>query len=603
MQRFISELQRRKVLRIASGYVVAGWIILQVALSLQTAMGLPAWFSTVIVSLLFIGFPIAVVVGWFFEFTPEGIKRTVPSATATLLKPQTADFVLAAGLVLVLAAVAVKLATPADLLPTTTVASAPSFPELAIPQASIAVLPFADLSPAGDQAYFSDGIAEEILNVLVHTDGLKVASRTSAFQYRKNTLSIPAIAKALNVRHILEGSVRKAGDTVRITAQLIDAQTDAHLWSQTFDRPLSTATIFATQDEIANAVLKALDLVLKEKASSQRINVAPPTKDTDAYELFLRGHRLFIDRGQGLREAVLLFERAVKADPNFVRAWGELAAAASVAPGWDVTDRNYREIAESAAERAIALDPDQALPYAVQGNIRYALTFPPDYGGAQEKLDKALSLAPENVMALAWRAQIELIIGNVDKAIAGYSRCRDIDPGYLLCQYFLALAELAKGEKVQAIDTFSKLVLNGFTIDELHFLRPLLEKGDRVGAAMVAVAGAKDRVLASELIAALDEKSPEAQMQALLRLRAKTTVNGLFKNYLTMQTALRRPVTDYELVVRTGLIYVWFPEYAAYRRTADFRKFARALGFETYWRKHGFPPQCKPVGKDDFECN
>jgi TolB-like protein len=599
MQKFLSELQRRKVLRVASGYVVAGWIILQVALSLQAAMKLPDWFSTVIVSLLIIGFPIAVIVSWFFEFTPDGIRRTVPSGEVGRFRPQTTDFALAAALVLVLAAVVVQLTTPPAAVNT---AAAPKA-EPAVPPASIAVLAFADLSPEKDQEYFSDGIAEEILNVLAHTDGLKVASRTSSFQFRKTTIGVPAIAKALGVRHILEGSVRRAGETVRITAQLIDAQTDAHLWSQTFDRPLTTATIFATQDEIANAVLKALDSVLKKKTPTPKIAVAPPTNDTDAYELFLRAHRLFIDRGVGLREAVLLYERAVKADPKFVRAWGELAAAASVAPGWDVTDRDYREIAVSAAERAIALDPKQALPYAVQGNIAYALTAPPDFDSAREELDKALALAPDDVVALAWRSQLEFSIGNVEQAASGSRRCLDIDSAYLLCQYFLSLAQLAQGEKAQALDTFAKLALKGFSIAEMHLLRPLLESGDRFGAVMVAMAGAKDRALAAELMAALDEKSPNAQMQALLRLRARPSVKDALKNYLALQTALKQPITDHELFVRYGMVYVWFPEYAAYRRTADFKKLAIAMGMHTYWRKHGFPPQCRAVGKDDFECN
>jgi hypothetical protein len=178
----------------------------------------------------------------------------------------------------------------------------------------------------------------------------------------------------------------------------------------------------------------------------------------------------------------------------------------------------------------------------------------------------------------------------------------DVDPGYLLCEYFVSLADLARGDKARAINTFTGLVLKGFTIDELHFLRPLLDKGDRLGATLVALAGTKDRALALELMKALDEKSPEAQMQALLALRAKNPDSGLFKNYLTMQTALRQPVTDYRLLNRTGLIYIWFPEYAAYRRTPDFKKLVAALGFQSYWRKFGFPPQCHAVGADDFEC-
>ena len=255
MQKFLSELQRRKVLRVASGYVVAAWVILQVALSLQTAMSLPAAFGAFILGLLIVGFPIAVTVSWFFEFTPDGIKRTVPSGEVARFKPQTTDFALAAALVLVLAAVVVQLTTPPAAV---TTATAPKT-EPAVSAVSIAVLPFADLSPAKDQEYFSQGIAEEILNVLANVSGLEVASRTSSFQFKgQEKIGVPLIAQQLRVRHILEGSVRKAGDTIRITAQLIDAKTYKHLWSQTFDRAMTTENIFAIQDEITKAIVSQL---------------------------------------------------------------------------------------------------------------------------------------------------------------------------------------------------------------------------------------------------------------------------------------------------------------------------------------------------------
>jgi hypothetical protein len=165
------------------------------------------------------------------------------------------------------------------------------------------------------------------------------------------------------------------------------------------------------------------------------------------------------------------------------------------------------------------------------------------------------------------------------------------------------MAELAWGDKAQALDRFATLVIKGFTPDELHFLRPLLDKGERVGAATVAMAGAKDRALAAELIAALAEKSPEAQMQALLRLRARPSVKGLLKYYLMMQTAVRQPVTDYKLIAQFDMACLWCPEYAAYRHTADFKKLAIAMGLHSYWRKHGFPPQCRAVGTEDFVCD
>ena len=320
MQKFLSELQRRKVFRVASGYVVAGWVILQVALSLQAAMKLPDWFSTVIVSLLIIGFPVAVIVSWFFEFTPDGIKRTVPSGEVARFKPQTTDFALAAALVLVLAAVVVQLTTPPAAV---TTSQRRRRAEPAVSAASIAVLPFADLSPAKDQEYFSQGIAEEILNVLANVSGLEVASRTSSFQFKgQEKIGVPLIAQQLRVRHILEGSVRKAGDTIRITAQLIDAKTDKHLWSQTFDRTMTTENIFAIQDEITKAIVSQLSSRIGAQPIAAPAARSADTENADAYALFLEGQTRFVLRGQeNIKRSMSALERAIEIDPGFARAW------------------------------------------------------------------------------------------------------------------------------------------------------------------------------------------------------------------------------------------------------------------------------------------
>jgi adenylate cyclase len=470
-----------------------------------------------------------------------------------------------------------------------------------VPAPSIAVLPFADLSPEKNQQYFSDGVAEEILNVLAKIDGLKVASRTSSFQFRNKDIGTPLIAKELGVRHVLEGSVRKAGDTVRITAQLIDADTDAHLWSQTFDRPLTTKTIFAVQDEIANAVLKAMNVMLQGKATIEQISAAPPTNDKDAYDLYLRAHQLFTNRGQGLRDAVLLYERAVQLDPKFARAWAGLAAAAGTAPTWDVADRDYKTIALSAAEHSIALDPNQALPYAVQGNIAREFEFPPRYEFALEKYAKALSLAPKDPVILDYRAQFSFDVGDIRGARGFLQQCLEADPAYFNCRANLSLAEMANGDIEKALSDYESVVVKGFSPDEPNLLRPLLTRGERFGASLVAFAVAKDTLLADALIKALEEKSPETQLQSLVRLNARAASKSALKDYLILQIALAQPVTDYDLIIRSGES-LWFPDYAAYRKTADFKKLVTALGLPAYWRKHGWGDFCKPVGQSDFEC-
>lgn len=211
------------------------------------------------------------------------------------------------------------------LIPETSVETVVEVDEL-----SIAVLPFADLSQGQDQRYFTDGLSEELLNLLVRVDDLHVASRTSSFAYRNSTLGVPEIARALNVGHILEGSVRKDGDQIRITAQLIEAGTDRHLWSKNFDREL--VDIFAIQDEIANAIVQALtgEMGIGE---DKAVTVEVVTENLDAYEMYLKARELFINREQ-LEESIRLFRKAVELDPDFARAWAGLAAVETVINVW-----------------------------------------------------------------------------------------------------------------------------------------------------------------------------------------------------------------------------------------------------------------------------
>ncbi|MBL4619820.1 MAG: hypothetical protein JKX88_06965, partial [Marinicaulis sp.] len=266
MNKLLTELRRRNIFRVAGVYAVVGWILMQVAGTLENSLNLPDWFDSAITATLLIGFPIAVLLAWAFEMTPEGVKRTETIAegeSVTVKTGRKLDVAILGGLVLVGVMIGWQMLRPVPAPSNTT-----DIGEQTISAASIAVLPFSDLSPNGDQEYFSDGMAEEILNVLVKVTGLNVASRTSSFGFKgQEALGIPFIAEKLNVRHVLEGSVRKSGETIRITAQLIDAQTDQHLWSETFDRTLTTENIFAIQDEIANAIVDRLGIVIDGKNS------------------------------------------------------------------------------------------------------------------------------------------------------------------------------------------------------------------------------------------------------------------------------------------------------------------------------------------------
>ena len=252
MGNLFDELKRRNVFRVGMVYAIVGWLLVQVTSIAVPAFAMPGWVTTVVFYFVLVGFPVALLFAWAFELTPEGLRPTgeVDLNTSTTVQTgQKLNYLIAVALVLALGFIAYQNIGPKpDTDPTRT--------QIAETQTSIAVLPFADLSPEGDQEYFSDGISEELLNVLVRIEGLRVASRTSAFAFKGGDRNIVEIANVLGVNHVLEGSVRKAGDRVWITAQLIDAETDTHMWSETYDRGLTD--IFAIQDEIAGAIVAAL---------------------------------------------------------------------------------------------------------------------------------------------------------------------------------------------------------------------------------------------------------------------------------------------------------------------------------------------------------
>ena len=272
-------------------------------------------------------------------------------------------------------------------------------------KAIIAVLPFVDLSPEGDQEYFSDGIAEEILNALTRVGGLKVASRTSAFGFKgQEALSMPLIAKKLQVRHVLEGSVRKSGNTIRITAQIIDAAADQHLWSESYDRELTADKIFTIQDEIATAIVAQLAHVIGLENGAPTISVKADTQNLGAYETYLEARALFARRNRlNLPVAIEKLKFTVAADPEFARAWEMLAASYSVAPSWGIVDRDYVALSNRAAQRAIQLNPELSLPYAVLGSN---LTEHPP-GKFAEAFAIYADLVTAGSRALTWEAVLE----------------------------------------------------------------------------------------------------------------------------------------------------------------------------------------------------
>jgi TolB-like protein len=367
----VAELRRRNVFRVAIAYTLISWLILQVGDTLAPALRLPEWVNTAAAFFLILGFPLAVFFAWAYELTPEGIKlekHLDRSQSISHVTGRKLDYLIIAILsfVLVFFAFDKFVVQPArDAKPAQPTADVQMDIPVEMSDRSIAVLAFTDMSPGGDQEYFSDGISDELLNVLAKIPGLRVAARTSSFQFKGENRDIVDIGEQLNTAFVLEGSVRKAGLQVRITAQLIDAKSGFHLWSASYDRELEN--IFDVQDEISAAIVDALkDHLGLQAVVPPRANAAA---STDAHDAFLRGRHLLVQRTRtSIEGSVREFEKAITLDPDYAIAHAELAIAnifLGVYGGLAVTEAVARSAPH--AERAKALDPTLAEAHAATG--------------------------------------------------------------------------------------------------------------------------------------------------------------------------------------------------------------------------------------------
>jgi TolB-like protein/Flp pilus assembly protein TadD len=389
MTSFFTELRRRHVFKVAAAYVVTGWVVAQAAEFLLESFGAPQWVLQTLIILLVLGFPIALVLAWAFELTPAGLERDHAPAAAR------------------------------EPVPAAAVALPPTPPES--PGQSIAVLPFVDMSADRDQEYFSDGLSEELLNLLAKVPGLHVASRTSAFSFKGKQEDIRTIAEKLRVRHVLEGSVRKAGNHLRVTAQLIKAEDGYHLWSENYDRPLDN--IFAMQDEIALAVVDALKVTLMGEAPTVR------ETSTEAYNLYLQGIHFFKLRSpDSLNRAVELLEKAVEIDPSYAPAWSWLSGAYAVRGGsgsfigWE----RSVEASRAAVQRALELDPEEYNSWISLGQLKSYYDW--DWAGAQSDLERARELAPNASEVYEGLARLSRTHGRLEESIAHCDRAIELDP-------------------------------------------------------------------------------------------------------------------------------------------------------------------------------
>ena len=440
MSSFFQELKRRNVYKVAVAYAVVGWLIIQVVTQTFPFLEIPGWSIRLVILLVIIGFPVALVTAWVFDLTPEGVKRTEGGGTdAAASESRGRGWIyvaIVAGLMSGGLFFLGRYSAPRE--------------SSEIGGKSIAVLPFENRSEDKANAFFADGIQDEILTRLAKIAELKVISRTSTQRYKSSPENLPQIAKELGVAHVLEGSVQKAGDNVRVTVQLIHGASDSHVWAETYDRKLTD--ILAVESEIAGTIARSLQAKLTP--GEQLAVTAKPTDNLVAYEAYLRGLAIWNKLSaipSDYEEMINHLSQAVELDPKFALAWAYLSVAHSYEyQEFDPTPQRAAK-AKEAMERALSLQPDLGEAYFAQG--MYSYKVPADYNGALQAFEKARERSVNRAMAVEFSAYVKRRQGKWDDALRLHAESVVIDPRnpIMLSEAALTYRALRRFQESQAL--------------------------------------------------------------------------------------------------------------------------------------------------------
>ena len=475
---FLAELKRRNVYKVAVAYIVAGWALSQGIAQVLPVFDVPNWTIRLIVLLIIIGLPVALVLAWAFEITPEGIKRTemadrMPAAAQR--KKHTWIYIVVVG--------AIVSITLFFLGRYSAISGAPRHSEAAtgIPEKSIAVLPFDNLSRDPDNAYFAEGVQDEILTRLAKVADLKVISRTSTQHFKSVPENLPQIAKQLGVTNILEGSVQKVKDQVRVNVQLINALTDAHLWAEIYDRKLTD--LFSVESDIAKTIADTLQAKLTGSESTAMSN--KPTENPEAYELYLKGRFFWNKRtGQDLKTACDYFQQAIAIDPHYATAYAGLAESYILIPLFDAgSPQDYFPKAKAAAERAIELQETSAEAHTALGLL---LCFSDvNFAQSEKEFKRAIELNPNYATAHHWYGNALLVaLGRFDEAIRENERAVELDPLSLIINADLGSTFMMARRYDQAIAQLQRTLTldNKFGYTHWNLGEAFYLKGDTAAA-------------------------------------------------------------------------------------------------------------------------
>ena len=412
---FFTELKRRNVYKVAVAYAVVAWLLMQIASQIFPFFEIPNWAVRFVVLAIIIGFPIALILAWAFELTPEGVKRTeVADAAHERSRGAVWIYVVAIG-----AALSVGLFVLGHYM-------APNKQSglAELPGKSLAVLPFANLSGNPENAYFAAGIQDEIITRLAKIGQLKVVSCLTTQRFKSAPDDLPAIARQLGVANVLQGSVQRTADAVRVNVQLVKAETDTHLWADTFDRKLTD--VFQIESDIAKTIAEKLQAKLT--GSEERAISVKPTANVEAHQLYLKGRYIWNRRtAENLKKALNYFEEAAQKDPDYALAYVGIADACGLFPVYGAgAPQEYLPRAKSAAEKALALDDSLAEAHASMGLVHYCY-----FNGMEsaKEFERAIELNPNYATAHHWYGRLTLVmLGQLDRAMAETKRAYELDP-------------------------------------------------------------------------------------------------------------------------------------------------------------------------------
>ena len=625
------ELKRRNVFRVGIAYAISAWVLLQIVDLVLENITAPNWVMQVFMLAIAIGFPVALIFAWAFEMTPDGVKleKDVDRSKSTTGKTgQKMNIgIIIALIIAVMFLLVDRFRDAPDMAsPETTVAVESTEPvaEEAPLEKSIAILPFVDMSPESDQAYFADGISEEILNVLVKTHTLKVAGRTSSFQFRGRNEDLRNIGEQLGVAHILEGSIRKSDNRVRITAQLVKAKDGFQLWSESYDRELTD--IFAIQDEIARAITDALAIEL-QLADNQQSLVTASTNNMDAYDRFLKAKGMIAQR-RDFPQSILLLDEATRLDPNFAASWAAYAQALALSIYYTITDTaETLNQAESMANKALKINPNLSMAHSALGDI-YRDRH--QWIKANDSYLRALSLSPDNVEANQQYAQMLWRASYFEEAYKYSFIAADLDPlSYINLSVNAALRYINGDHAGGWQELHRVLELTGDNLERPYAHRfgvnMALSEGNHelaieftelIGkSGPVQTEGLKIKTHYEQLIPLLNSKE---EALAFLSAGMDGVVSGPSNNLWTTDVFWAAYFGDFELaaeIIDASVRYqsqsqltpldtnfLNFQFLSPLHNSEVYKNLVKNLNLEDFWRKKGFPNYCKPIGADDFEC-